>query len=44
MKMVKSSEEFDVLVKVLSETIQNESNKRKSGFLGMLLSTLDANL
>ena len=44
MKIVKSLEEFGLLIKGVSETIENESKEQKGGFLGMLLSTLAANL
>ena len=44
MKIVKSLEDFGLLLKGVSETIQNESKQRKGGFLSMLLSTLGASL
>ena len=44
MKIVKSLEECGLLIKGVSETIENESKEQKGGFLGMLLSTLAANL
>ena len=42
MKMVKSLEESGLLIKGVSETIQNEAKEQKGGILSMLLSTLDA--
>ena len=42
MKIVKSLEELDLLIKVVSETIKNESEEQKGVFIGMLLGTLDA--
>ena len=39
-KIVKSLEESDLLIKHVSETIKNEA--KKSGYLSMLLSTSDA--
>ena len=44
MKIVKSLEEYGLLIKVVSETIQNEVKEQKSTFLGMLLGTLGASL
>ena len=44
MKIVKPLEESGLLIKGVSETIQNEAKEQKSGFLGMLLGTLDASL
>ena len=44
MKIVKSLEESGLLIKDLSESIKNEANKQKGGFLGMLLGTLGASL
>ena len=43
-KVVKSLEDCGLLLKGVSETIQNESKKQKRGFLNMLLGTLDASL
>ena len=43
-KIVKSLEESGLLIKDLSESIKNEANKQKGGFLGMLLGTLGASL
>ena len=44
MKTVKSLEESFLLIKVVSETIENEANEPESRFLGMLLGTLRARL
>ena len=44
MKIVKSLEDSGVLIKGISETIQNEAKKQKGGFPGMLLGTLGASL
>ena len=41
-KIVKSLEDSGLLLKGVSETVQNEAKKRKGGFLRMLLSTLGA--
>ena len=43
-KIVKSFKDFRLLLKGVSETIQNEAKKQKGGFLNMLLGTLDASL
>ena len=43
-KMVKSLEDSRLLLKGVSETIQNEVKEQKVGFLGMLLGMLDASL
>ena len=40
MKIVKSLEESDLLIKVVSEAIKDEAKKQKGGFLGILLGTL----
>ena len=40
MEIVKSLEEFVLLIKGVSETIKNEANKQKGGFLRMLLGIL----
>ena len=42
MKIVKSLEEIRLLIKDFSEEIKNEAKEQKGGFLGMLLSTLEA--
>ena len=44
MKIVKSLEESGLLIKSVSETIENEEEKQKSGFLVILLGTLVATL
>ena len=43
-KIVKSLEDSGVLLKGVSETIQNEAKEQRGGFLGMLLGTLGASL
>ena len=40
MKIVKSLEETQLLVKGISETITNETKEQQAGFLPMLLGTL----
>ena len=42
MKIVKSFEDSSLLLKGLSETIQNQAKEQKGGFLSMLLGTLGA--
>ena len=42
MKIVKSLEDSGLLLKDVTETIQNEVKKQKGGFLSMLLGTLGA--
>ena len=42
LKIVKSLEDSGVLLKVVSETIQNEAKEPRRGFLSMLLGTLGA--
>ena len=44
MKIVKSLEDSDLLLKGVSETIQNEAVEQKGGFVSMLLGILGANL
>ena len=44
MKIVKSLEDSGLLMKGVSETIQNEVKEQKGGFLSMLLGTLGASL
>ena len=44
MKIVKSLEDSGLLLKGVSETIQNEVKEQKGGFLSMLLGTLVASL
>ena len=41
-KIVKSLEDSGLLLKGVSETIQNEAKEQKGGFLSMLLCTLRA--
>ena len=44
MKIVKSLEESDLLIKFVSETTKNEAKEQKGGFLGILLGTLGDSL
>ena len=44
MKIVKSLEDAGLLIKVVSETVENEVKKQKGGFLVMLAATLGASL
>ena len=44
LKIVKSFEDSRVLLKGVSETIQNEAKEQRGGFLSMLLGTLGASL
>ena len=44
MKIVKSLEESDLLIKVVSETTKNEAKEQRGGFLGILLGTLGDSL
>ena len=44
MKIVKSLEDSSLLLKGVSETIQNEAKEEKGGFLSMLLGTLGVSL
>ena len=44
LKIVKSLEDSGVLLKGVSETIQNEAKEQRRGFLSMLLGTLGASL
>ena len=44
MKIVKSLEEFGLLVKGLSDTIQNEANELKDGFLSIILAAWGSSL
>ena len=44
MKIVKSLKDSGLLLKGVSETIQNEAKEQKGGFLSMLLGTLGASL
>ena len=43
-KIVKSLEDSDLLLKGVTETVQNEVTEQKRGFLTMLLGTLGATL
>ena len=43
-KIVKSLEESDLLIKVVNETNENEAKEQNGGFLSMSLGTLDASL
>ena len=44
MKIIKSLQKFCLLIKGVSETIENKAKERKARFLSMLLGTLAANL
>ena len=44
LKIVKSLEDSNVLLKGVSETIQHEAKEQREGFLSMLLGTLGASL
>ena len=44
LKIVKSLEDSNVLIKGVSETIQQEAKEQRGGFLSMLLGTLGASL
>ena len=44
LKIVKSLEDSAVLLKVVTETIQNEAKEQRGGFLSLLLGTLGASL
>ena len=44
MKIVKSLEEFGLLIKGISKTIKNKAKEQKGRFLSMLLGLLGANL
>ena len=43
-KIVKSLEDSDLLLKGVTESVQNEVKEQKEGFLSMLLGTLGASL
>ena len=43
-KIIKSLEDFGLLLKRVTETVQNEVKEQKRGFLSMLLGTLGASL
>ena len=44
MKIVKSLEEYVLMIKGVSETIKIEAKEQRGGFFSMLLGTLDASL
>ena len=44
LKIIKSLEDSDLLLKGVSETIQHEAKEQRGGFLSMLLGTLGASL
>ena len=44
MKIVKSLEDSGLLIKGVTETIENETKEQKGRFIGMLLDTLAASL
>ena len=44
MKIIKSLEESELLIKGVSETIENEAKEQKGGFISMLLGTLGASV
>ena len=44
LKIVKSHEDSNILLKGVSETIQHEAKEQRGGFLSMLLGTLGASL
>ena len=44
MKIVKSLEDSDLLFRGVSETVQNEAEEKKGGFLSTLFSTLGETL
>ena len=44
LKIVKSLEDCEILLKKVSETTKNEAKEQKGGFLSMLLGTLGASL
>ena len=43
-KIVQALEDSNILLKVVTETIKNETKEQKGGFLSMLLGTLGASL
>ena len=43
-KIVKSLEDYGLLLKGVNETIENEAKEQKGGFLSMLLGTLGPSL
>ena len=44
MKVAQALDDFNILLKVVTETIKNETKEQKGGFLNMLLGTLGASL
>ena len=44
LKIVQALEDSNILWKVITKTIENETKKRKERFLRMLLGTLEASL
>ena len=44
MKIVQALEDSDILLKVVTKTIKNETKEQKVGYLTMLLGTLGASL
>ena len=44
MKIVEVLEDFNILLKGVNKTIENETKEQKGGFLSMLLGTLGATL
>ena len=44
MRIVKSLKDAGLLMKGVSETVENEVKEQKEGFLGMLAATLGASL
>ena len=44
LKIVKSLEDFGLLLEGVSETIKNEAKEQKGGFLSMLVGTFSASL
>ena len=44
MKIVQALEDSNVLLKVVTKTIENETKEQKGGFLSMLLGTLGVTL
>ena len=44
LKICKFLKDYGLLIKGVPQTIENETNEQRVGFLGMLLGTLSANL
>ena len=44
MKIIQSLEDSDILLKVVTKTIENKTKEQKGGILSMLLGTLGASL